>query len=382
MARGVMAAFAAACLLVAPASGHETDQFTMPLNTPMADLGDWLDTVHYRAVDRAVRKLNEEVEAALKIEDPAHREAVLAWVRRPENAVAKVHQSFSDAFTEIMDVEFALRGEWAKRAYPDMLTVHQPDRWIYSRTHFWIDPRQIVLSFRSSTIKAYGVYFGTDKLSHFHHMGTIYYDEYRKRREAGMSDDEATAYVVRAYANGNVIGENALLGFIATGVYSNADLAANFAGLKFNINVTEPVFIKGRLREPMIVRKGEFFRVNKHVRPESGWFGAFISDHWNEALNPSWYNWEIRSSVRSALASRSKVIEEFYTKVDGRPADPRYYTDLAVELSLMDGQDYGHCRKWDKLMTIAHVCWPDQAVTPGVSDVGETKQNGAALQGS
>lgn len=370
MVRCVRAAVAAAaaCLAWAPAVGHETDQFTMPLSRPMADLGDWMDTVHYRAVDRAVRKLNEEVEAALRIEDPSRREAALAWARRPENAVAKVHQSFSDAFTEILDVEFALRGEWAERAYPGMITAHKADEWIYNRTHFWLDPRQIVLAFRSSTMKAYGVYFGTDKLSHFHHMGTIYYEQYRQQRANGMSDEEATEYVVRGYAHGNAIGENALLGFIATGVYSNADLAANFAGLKFNINVTEPVFIKGELREPMIVRRGEFFRVNKHVRPESGWFGAFVSDHWNEALNPSWYNWDIRESVRAALASRADVIAEFYTQVDGRPADPRYFTDLAVQLSLLDGQDYGHCRKWDRMMTIAQVCWPAWAVTPGLNE--------------
>jgi hypothetical protein len=368
--RAVARAFAAGligavvCAAGAPASAHETDQYTMPLSTPFADMGDWLDTVHFRAVDRAVRKLNEEVEAALAIEDPQQRAAALHWARRPENAADKVYQSFNDAFTEIMDIENALRGEWARRAYPGLITAHNPREWIYSRTHYWIDPRQIVLMFRSSTLKAYGVYFGSDKLSHFHHMGKIYYSQYRQQLHNGMNREEATAYVVRSYAHGNAVGENALLGFIATGVYSNADLAANFAGLKFNINITEPVYINGEVREPMIVRKGEFFRVNKHVRPESGWFGAFVSDHWNEALNPSWYNWDIREDVRAALASRADIIAQFYTQVDGRPADPQYYTDLALQLSVLDGEDYGHCRKWDRIMTIAQVCWPAWAVTP------------------
>ncbi|HZM00350.1 MAG TPA: hypothetical protein VFD43_08870, partial [Planctomycetota bacterium] len=58
-------------------------------------------------------------------------------------------------------------------------------------------------------------------------------------------------------------------------------------GVRFFENLTEPVVLKGERREPLVVRSGVFWRLNRHVRPRSGWLAAFVSDHWNEALNPN-----------------------------------------------------------------------------------------------
>ena len=44
-----------------------------------------------------------------------------------------------------------------------------------------------------ATIRAYGVYLGTDKLGHFTDMGKHYYREYRKSLDEGKSEDEAVA---------------------------------------------------------------------------------------------------------------------------------------------------------------------------------------------
>jgi hypothetical protein len=352
--------------LAAPgaAAAHETDQYTMPLDRPMADLGDYFDAVHYAALQAAVEKLNKETAAALADRDPKHGEAELNRVRSPVHVVGAVFQSFDDAFSEIQEVEVALRGDWAEKAYPGQIAIWRPDRWVYAGTHFWLDPRRIVLQFDSSTVKAYGVYFGTDKLSHFHHMGRMYYELYLERREKGMSESEAIDYVVSEYSTDSGIGEAGLLGFMATGVYSNADLAADYSGFKFCRNVLEPVYIKGETRPPMIVRKGEYFRLNKHVRPESGFFGAFVSDHWNEALNPSWWEWDIHDDVVANVEARGAETKEFYTKIDGRPRDPQYFDRLARELSTMDGEEYGHCKEWGRLLTLGQACWPSNIVAP------------------
>ncbi len=354
----LVAAAGCALLPAAPAQAHETDQYSLPVNRPMADVGDWLDCVHTQAVEKAVRVVNAEIERALRDPDPVQREKSLAWARRPEHLAYVVLDSFNDPFTEILDAEHALRSSWAKDTYRGAYAIYSPSDWIYGRSHFWLDPRNITLMFRSGSVKAYGVYFGTDKLSHFHHMGSIYYGDYMAYRASGMSDAEATAAVVRSYADTNPIAERGLLGFIATGVYSNADLAANFMGLKFCINVTEPVVLKGELREPMIVRRGEFFRVNQHIRPESGWFGYFVSDHWNEAFNPCWYDFSIRSSVHDTIRERAAPIRDFYTRIDGRPDDPAYYRALSHNLATYDGEEYGHSKNWDKLLTLDQVCWP------------------------
>jgi hypothetical protein len=353
---------APALVLTAPASSsaaHETDQYTMPLHARMADMGDYFDSVHYAALQAAVAKLNKETQAALADNDPERSRAELTRIRSETHIADAVFQAFNDAFTEIQDLEDSLRGDWVQRSYPGQIAIWRPEKWIYSGTHFWLDPRQIVLQFDSSTVKAYGVYFGTDKLSHFHHMGRIYYDVYLARRADGMTEQEAIDYVVKAYSTDTSIGEAGLLGFMATGVYSNADLAADYSGFKFFRNLTEPVFIKGEWRAPMFVMKGDYWRLNRHVRPESGFFGAFISDHWNEALNPSWWEWDIHDDVVAAVEERADRVREFYTRIDGRPADPGYYQQLAYDLSTMDGEEYGHCKRWDRLITLADICWPN-----------------------
>src|SRR4051812_21020259 len=119
----VLGALALSSVAPATARAHETDQYTLPVRTPFADLRDYLDNVHYRAVDRAVRKLNAEVTAALADPDPERREAELLRVHEELHMVEAVFQSFSDAFTEIQDIEYALRTSEIERAYPDQIVI-------------------------------------------------------------------------------------------------------------------------------------------------------------------------------------------------------------------------------------------------------------------
>src|SRR5437899_4569078 len=63
------------------AAAHETDQYTMPLDRPMADLGDYFDAVHFAALQAAVGKLNKETAAALADKDRERGEAELIRVR-------------------------------------------------------------------------------------------------------------------------------------------------------------------------------------------------------------------------------------------------------------------------------------------------------------
>ena len=76
------------------------------------------------------------------------------------------------------------------------------------------------------------------------------------------------------------------MGEIPTGDYSNADMAANYIGMKFYINVTEPVMLRGRRMAPMVVRDGDFFRLRPEVPPETGYFAQIVSDQHDEVLEP------------------------------------------------------------------------------------------------
>ena len=181
------------------------------------------------------------------------------------------------------------------------------------RGHWALDPRALIMLSQSGTVKAFGAYFGTDKLLHFHAVGYRYYAYYRSLLRSGLSPDEGLERVVRHYATEGFLAEGNSFGTVITGVYSNGDLAANYAGFKFFLNLTDKVVLLGQEREPLVVRCGVFWRVNDHVRLHSGWLRAFISDHWNEALNPSLYDFTMRARVRRILQSRASQIVQFYT---------------------------------------------------------------------
>jgi hypothetical protein len=354
----VLSALTAALVSVSPLSSHETDNLVLPLNREFADLGSFLDTVHANAIQSAVQGLNRQIEQALQVDNQAERASRLRRLHDPDTLAAAVFTSFSDAFTEVLDIEDAVRGSWARKMYPGQITAHWSLDWMYSYLHFPLDPRRIVLLFQSSTIKAYGVYFGTDKLSHFHHMGRYYYENYRIMLTQGMTPEAATAAILKTYSTDGPLSESGLLGFVATGVYSNADLVSNYMGFKFLLNLSEPVMLKGVVHPPLVDRCGVFWSVNARVRPESGWFGAFISDHWNEALNPNLYGPMLRGGARAYMRDRADWIMEFYTKRDGRPDSALYYARMRDESSTYYGEDYGYAGESEEILTLGNTCIP------------------------
>ena len=73
----------------------------------------------------------------------------------------------------------------------------------------------------SPTIKVAGVFFGTDKIGHFFSQGRKFYGRYRRLRDESKAARQA------------IFTENWLFGRLTTGIYSNADLVANYEGYRF-----------------------------------------------------------------------------------------------------------------------------------------------------
>lgn len=339
------------------ADAHETDNFYLPLDVELADLGDFLGAVHTRVIEEAVMEVNGEIERALAVEDPVTRSQRLARWHDPDTITAAVARRFRDAFTETWRADRALSSSWTRRAYPGRQAADH-GIWMNVAGHIPIDLRWLMMLSQANTVKAYGVYFGADKLTHFHQLGWSYFKLYRSLRREGLSEEAAYRKVLRHYAHTAFLAEGNLFGTIGTGVYSNADMAVNHLGFKFFSNLTEKVLVQGQERESLVVRCGVFWRVNDHVRPQSGWLAPYFSDHWNEALNPSLYDPTMRSGIRRVLCSRAERIVQFYTERDGRPKDMAYFENLASELSTCYGEDYGHSGKFEKLMNIGNTCFP------------------------
>jgi len=319
--------------------------------------GDFLEAIHTKAIEEGVRVVNNRIERALNKKDPATRAKVLAQCHAPDPLAEVVVDQFGSRLTETMRIERALQGAWARQSFPDKTVIHS-DISMNLRGHSALDPRALLMLFQAGTIRAFGVYFGTDKVLHFHQLGYRYYTRYRSLLRSGRSPDEAREEVLRHFGAEALLAEDNGFGTITTGIFSNADMAANNAGFKFFLNLTEPIVFLGHKREPLVVRCGLFWRVNDLVRPQSGWFGAFISDHWNEALNPNLYDSSMRPHIQRILQDRACQIVEFYTRKDHRPQDPAYYDNLARTLATQEGEPYGHSGQLEQLMTIGNTCLP------------------------
>lgn len=80
----------------------------------------------------------------------------------------------------------------------------------------------------SPTIRIGEVRFGLDKFGHFFGFGRRYYRRYQNLRARGLSEDEAERRVVRRGFH----EERLIVGGLADGVFSHADLEANYQGME------------------------------------------------------------------------------------------------------------------------------------------------------
>lgn len=85
----------------------------------------------------------------------------------------------------------------------------------------------------SPNIQVNGIYFGTDKLSHFSSTSRSYLKKYLKQRDQGVGEEEA----MKSAINLGILKETTILGLKAIGVYSYGDLEANFQGFLFYKNM-------------------------------------------------------------------------------------------------------------------------------------------------
>ena len=162
----------------------------------------------------------------------------------------------------------------------------------------------------SSTIQLYGIDIGMDKLGHLFNEGFHYYQEFNQAKEAGDSDylalQKAVAWGVKT--------ENSYYGRWVSGVYSNADLASNYAGLHFYFNLFSPVIING-INYPAILLKnvqGDYLINREYDNQPQELLRRFISYHMNEAFNPSSLEYFQYIIVKEAIKNRCPSWEKKY----------------------------------------------------------------------
>jgi hypothetical protein len=275
----------------------ETDQFTTP-SAPLADIGPALS-----------RKIAEILES-----DRTHREPerVLSdWIGR-----------------NIMESRLVRWVNHARLAEDLILFRPHLSDSIYSRV---FSPVPASFAFDAPTVHVHGFYFGTDKIDHFFQQGHDYFELVTRKQAEGADEDAAIALAVAHGAR----QEHTYYGTLVSGVYSNADLAANYAGMKFFLNLRQPVRIGDRMWPPRLESTPEGWRLRPDVDPDH-LLQPFLSDHLDESMNPSRYRFS-RERIRTLLRDRCDSWQRFYADRVERvaPSGQGFATTWF-------GEDYGH----------------------------------------
>ena len=280
-----------------------------------------------------------------------------------------------DPANETLDL--GLIGSAMRGRYPGLVTMYRPVESIYDDPLLLIDVSKPVRAFfRAGTVSAGGMLFGTDKIIHFINVGRIYHIRYLDAVSKGLRVHEAKMHAVQATAANPLLSEDGFLGLFTTGIRSNGDLAADYAGLKFYRNLSEPVSIGNALLPPMLQREGPYRRVV--VQEEDTVFTRFVSAHWNEVLNPNTYLAYVGRRVRIVIGSRCDDVADWFRDGRGQPLDATWFTTWQRQLSTFHGEPYGHELPAEHPVSVADIC-PAPAQAAAVARTDTPLWWGAAL---
>ncbi len=301
---------------------EETDQFTLP-PSELLDLGPTTSHQLFAALESVVARTNSEIQMFLPRAKTSKYAASQLALRRKDSYLV-------DLFFDRTGHGFPRWLRWdhlAKEKKPIEYNEARPWKSIY-----WLVFSQFPLSMLAlaPTINMYDYHFGTDKLGHFFLQGHGYYKVYMDSLNSGKSAQQAHAAIV---SYGQIL-EQTFLGTLINGIYSNADLAANYAGWKFYMNVAHEVQIGDKTLPPILVLKGDKWEFSKYLNKDN-LLKPFLSDNLNEAFNPSRYTF-MRSRIRG------QVLKRCADWIEREGITQQIVLATLEETSRWHGEAYGH----------------------------------------
>ncbi len=346
--RHLLCGVACATLTCTAVHGLESDQFTLPPQQ-LTDFGGEVSWIVWEHLQPIVEQANAAIKdnkykAEISTTKPGKRYR-LREIDRMSDGKYLAHQLYlaiGRGFPEVR-IEKLIQG--AAETYPERPAIYETGfgESIYSGSAF---SRPLNVVGIVPTVKTYGVYTGTDKFGHMLQQGYEYYEDFIDEEEDGASKRECFYEAV----DGGIGQEDGIYGRIPSGTYSNADLASNYAGLKFYLNLTRPVRIGNRIEPPLLVfldNHGWVWNESTWERWGSGLLKPFISAHFSEADNPAQFDWTMRGGIRDSVTERGAAWVTFH------------HTSRAREqrrLRAMEswfGEPYGHSG-WEDVITIVN----------------------------
>lgn len=167
----------------------------------------------------------------------------------------------------------------------------------------------------SSTVRLGPWLLGVDKIDHFWIQG---YDYFRRSRE-GAEPARAVEWGTRT--------ERGIWGLLTTGVFSYADLAANYDGMRF---------YTGLLTEQSVLQRDELGCVVL-ARPFD--WAEWIDWRYDEVLNPSLYRSGLEDSLREGLKQRADWFCDHNLVLETREGAPWVGSRLPQDADLFQLRD-------------------------------------------
>lgn len=355
----MMKCFKAICLILilvlhaVPLSAFETDQYNLSPE-PLADVGDEFTDYLKENLQKAIDKVNAEIivrQHCLEKNDkkksncgsPESERDRLAFLRSNDAVAREVYELLGTGVPPL-----TRSGSWLEsHRFAQNPARYKAD---FSETIFATAPFDFLTL--SSTVKMFGIEFGTDKIAHIFQQGYTYYKSYRKHLPRDR-EDVVSAASEKAVKWGKM-SERTFYGTLVSGVFSNGDLAANFAGMKFYQGLTREMKIGDQTRMPVIKLEAGAWKLNDENDLKENLFKPFVSNHLNEALNPSIYMsaFGFRAFVRNRV--KKHACEEWKNRYPN--LSPAALDQTTDELKTWHGEDYGY-KASSKFITISNTCF-------------------------
>ncbi len=178
------------------------------------------------------------------------------------------------------------------------------------------------------TLNVNGVYFGTDKLSHFLGSGFEYYRKYLR-----YLDDYSPVMAEALAVKWGVKMENGIIGLQAVGVFSYADLEANFQGLEMAEDFC-------RADEPKLKLIGKNWILAQKID-----FRDYVNPNWDESFYRSTYTQKRLESVKENVKqfgiyqrSQSEWVAAFLERYKNNYSDDfatKHFVDSSLSAKLL-----------------------------------------------
>lgn len=326
----------------------ETDQYNLPPE-PLADIGIEVSNYVESVVLKSVNKVNSEI---------IERENCLANPKKGCDSAEKNQKRLAE-----LQSNEAVAREVDKVLGGGIIPYTNSGSWLESHK-FNIQPAKFKPSYRkslyvfyptnyfelASTIKMFDAQFGTDKISHLFQQGYDYYKTYNKAINKGLSEKVATEKAIKFGQK----TERGIFGTIVSGVYSNGDLAANYVGLKFYLGLTAELKIGDRIRPAVLKLNDGIWTINDKFEMSEMLLKPFISNHLNEALNPSGFTRILGLSAYVRHVLKDHACSDWKQQYPNLSQTD--YEHTTESLKRWNNEDYGFTEK-KNLITIANTCF-------------------------